>query len=115
MRLSEAILLGIGFVPENRSHFLMNGCGCAIGAALRAIGYEDSINGGADCRKEWPWTAEKHGYEMNIATMISVKHYCYKESRKSIAIWISSLEDKLGITDGQVSKEKVSEVENALA
>jgi hypothetical protein len=115
MRLSEAMRLGMPFVKDDKHVFLYKDCGCAIGAALWAIGYRDVWSGGNVCRKEWPWTTRmSHELQLprlDIASEISHRHYWQNKSRSDIANWIETLENQYGITDGQVSKEVTTNVE----
>lgn len=110
-KLSEAILLGIGAVKEDRKLFLRfdnnhNPCGCAIGTALYAIGHDTkhlmSDPTGSIWVKEvtelWPWTASRSQSPIfsnlrDIAQEISDRHLM-GESRESIAAWIASIEPK---------------------
>lgn len=117
MLLSQAILLGIGGVENERHHYLrtIKGqlCGCAIGTALWSKGYIESIDGIEDCHQEWPWTAlpyDKNVY-ISVANNISALHFM-GGSRESIAAWVAEKERELGITDEV--KENVKGGEYAL-
>jgi hypothetical protein len=105
--------LGMPFVKDDKNVFLDKDCGCAIGAALWAVGYRDAYHGGDICRSEWPWTANKrpNNEYRDIASEISSRHYWKNESRSDIAMWIETLENQYGITDGQVSKAVTTNAE----
>lgn len=122
MKLSEAILLSIGVVKENRRKFLHETyegpCGCAIGTGLWSVGHRDdhtSVSGifdGIDrCEREWPWTKEYSLGNITIAHRISKRHID-GESRESLAQWIATLEQERGITDGQSSPQVEKEVKD---
>lgn len=100
MKLSEAILLGIGAVRNDKTTFLRfsNGlCGCAIGTAIYSVGkHREFLEGrpGIDmCHELWPWTKAlyKEGSAISIAEKISTRHY-FGESRESLAAWIATIE-----------------------
>ena len=92
MKLSEAILLSIGVVKEDRTTYFESSIegprGCAIGTALYSIGYHNWINNYIETvERVWPWTRN------GIADEISARHVC-GESRESLAAWIASVEPK---------------------
>lgn len=101
MKLSEAILLGIGSVKNDSSLWLSfdeHPCGCAIGTAIYAAGkqtmYEQmGYDGILTCQALWPWTlnpSPQNEY-ITIASHISLKHGD-GESREAIAAWIATIE-----------------------
>lgn len=104
MKLSEAILLGIGAVEERRNVFLLvhpHPCGCALGTAFYAAGKADEYkqlpiamdSAIRFCQSLWPWTARpvEPGSPITVAGRISSRHF-HGESRESIAAWIATIE-----------------------
>lgn len=114
IKLSEAILLGIGAVREERLQYLnLHGfggrpgvCGCAIGTALYAVGCR--IVYGRDVpvcytramEKLWPWT--KTG---SIVSAMSLRHI-RGETRESIAAWIATIEPQDESVDSVLSSQE---------
>lgn len=100
MKLSDAILLGIGAVEERRNVFFLpkelnrdsdysRPCGCAIGTALYSVGMRSSCSSVdeyvAAMQAHWPWVT------LDCFLHISGRH-AYGESRESIAAWIATIE-----------------------
>ena len=121
IKLSEALLLGIPAVKENRNTFLSEDnpqCpeGCALGTAVYAVGVRAkdmryrgfSVNNANPVKvydkiiELWPWVTMKRAKE------ISVRH-TYGESRESIAAWIATIEpqDVPTPTTQEVSNESI--------
>lgn len=115
MRLSEAILLSIGAVNNQRYQFFNpdrwedtdGPCGCVLGTALYSMGLRQKdgrfgITSGGDeisyfraIEQLWPWTRKN-----NIATEMAVRH-ARGGSRESIAAWIATIEpqeESVGLT-----------------
>src|SRR3990167_9015095 len=100
MKLSEAILLGIGLVKNDRGTFgyidSSGQCqGCAITTALVAIGkFDQNIHeGSAGLHRFWPWTACNSKEFMNCPISMEISHRHYMgESRESIASWVATIE-----------------------
>ena len=92
-KLSEAILLSIGVVKEQRDIYLKTDsepCGCAIGTALYSVGlrYGDL----SSLYQFWPWTRQAYSYGIRtIAQEISRRHIA-GASREAIAAWIATIE-----------------------
>lgn len=99
MKLSEAILLGIGAVDNNRMIWWSTNVsgvpsGCALGTALYSVGritntkeqptvYSTHIF--SMCQLEWPWISKE---KLNCI----IQRHFKGESREEIAQWIASIE-----------------------
>lgn len=137
-RLSEAILLGIGAVRENRDVFLAgtshDPCGCALGTALFIVGEKPTAEGIDLTHKYWPWTrmevqcpdGEKfpslvfpsklwtcdyvdHRFR-TVANIISHLHYNHHWTRERIADWVATIEPQEDAhgTDDQATASRLS-------
>jgi hypothetical protein len=115
MKLSEAIRLGCEVVENDRALFLspfkhgqyQGVHGCAIGAALYAVGFQSlkevlpTYTTGYDvCETVWPWVSTKLDDNESIASHLSIRHGL-GESREALADWIERLEGERGVIDGQ--------------
>ena len=59
MRLSDAVMLGQGLVKFKPENFLINGCGCLIGAGFAAVtGLQDGDS--SKMMEMWPWLEEQY-------------------------------------------------------
>jgi hypothetical protein len=56
MKLSDAMVLGSTQVKFDPTVWLDNRCGCLIGMALYAIGYD--VGSSIEAMEEWPWLLE---------------------------------------------------------
>ena len=119
MQLSDAILLSIGTVKEDRSRFLLQTnnemYGCVIGTGLYSEGVRSMhlSDGITLCHKYWPWTRqsynEKRPFYCTIAHEISRRHIS-GESRECIAAWIAGIEPSEYIETRITIKEGLCEV-----
>jgi hypothetical protein len=93
MKLSQAIRIGAEFVQEQRHLFLLDGCGCALGTAMYAMGMRH-MHEGRENDKDWNYfpnkTAETFGISKGLAIQISSKHFRGEMNRLQIADWLES-------------------------
>ena len=73
MRLSEAISLGHTLIGESTQTFLCDGCGCAIGSAIAALGdekryYAMPLFDGSDYLSPIRWLHERYPWTMRQAS-----------------------------------------------
>lgn len=90
MSLSAAMRLGHDLIREERSWFLRDGCGCAIGAALATRGYtnQDQLYGcGSDFIRA---VAKMFHVPFDVVGNVSHLHYSGQKTRLELCAWLES-------------------------
>jgi len=92
--LSSAIRAGHGLIGEERNHFLRDGCGCAIGAALAFRGYtnQDDLLKPANYRLTdfIGRIANMFGVPREVTLEASHLHFTGQKNRLQIADWLEA-------------------------
>ena len=115
MDLSNAIKLGATMKPHGRGATYKNGCTCAMGAALDAVGLLDAA-GDIDVmsRAGWGWTVDmtKHpltGEACSYEVVIFNLNDCHGWTREAIASWVSEIEKEM--EDAEKAKANPGEIQ----
>ena len=104
MKVSQAIRLSIGVVREDRSLYLFDGAGCALGTAYYSLGHR-FLARAEEAEREWPWLRTsvqcpeeqcyRYSFDVPTSLVISHLHHTHHWSREVIADWIETLEKEL--------------------